>query len=149
MSLIRWDPFREIDSIFNRMTPRSFGSWPRLALGGDDDATLEWAPSANISETDKEYLIRAELPAVKKEDVKVTVDGGMITIQGERKQQSEEKSEKFHRVESVYGSFERSFQLPDKVDTKSIQCESKDGVLTVHIPKTEAAKSKPIEIKVQ
>jgi len=146
MSIVRWDPFSGIESIFDRMMSRS---WPRLALGDEGGARLEWAPSADISETDKEYLIRAELPAVKKEDVNVTVDGGMITIQGERKQQSEEKNEKFHRVESVYGSFERSFSLPENIDTKGIRCESKDGVLTVHIPKTEAAKSKPVEIKVQ
>ncbi|HTT01318.1 MAG TPA: Hsp20/alpha crystallin family protein [Steroidobacteraceae bacterium] len=149
MSLIRWDPFSEIDSIFNRMMPSSLGAEPRVALSDDGSPKFEWAPSADISETDREYLIRAELPAVKKEDVNVAVDGGMITIQGERKQQREEKNEKFHRIESVYGSFARSFSLPDNIDSKSIKCESKEGVLTVHIPKTEAAKSKRVEIKVQ
>jgi HSP20 family protein len=148
-NLTRWDPFSDMESLFNRLMPRSYGSWPRLALDDEGSAKLEWSPSADISETEKEYLVRAELPAVKKEDVKVTVDGGMITIAGERKQQKEEKTEKFHRVESVYGSFSRSFSLPDHVDTKSIKCESQDGVLTVHIPKTEIEKTRPIEIKVQ
>src|ERR1039458_4907335 len=96
---------------------------------------VEWAPSADISETDKEYLIRAELPAVKKEDVKVSYEDGVITIKGERKQQKDEKTEKFHRVESFYGSFERRFSLPDNVDADKIHCESKDGIVTVHIPK--------------
>jgi HSP20 family protein len=82
------------------------------------------------------------LPAVKKEDVQVTYDDGVITIKGERKQQRDEKNEKYHRVESFYGSFERSFSLPDNVNAESIRCESKDGILTVHIPKSETAKQK-------
>jgi len=149
MSMVRWDPFAEMDTLFNRLISRTPGSWPRLAVTDNGSTKFEWSPSADISETEKEYLVRAELPAVKKEDVKVTVDGGMITIEGERKQRKEEKNEKFHRVESVTGSFTRSFTLPDNVDEKNIRCESQDGVLTVHIPKTEIEKRKPIEIKVQ
>jgi HSP20 family protein len=151
-NLVRWDPFNEIDRVdrtFNRMMRRAFAGWPRLSLEGEGGAKLEWAPSADISETDKEYLIRAELPAVKKEDVKVTVDGGMITIEGERKQQKEEKNEKFLQVESFYGSFSRSFALPDDVNADAIRCEDKDGVLTVHMPKTETHKAKPKQITVQ
>jgi len=146
MSLVRWDPFADMDRFFNRMMPASFARWPQLS---SDSGRTEWAPSADISETDKEYVIRASLPAVKKEDVNVTVDGGIITIKGERKQQSENKSEKFHRVESFYGSFERSFSLPDNVNPDAIRCDSKDGILTVHIPKTEPQKSKPKQISVQ
>jgi len=151
-NVVRWDPFNEIDRVdrtFNRMMRRAFAGWPRLSLEGEGGAKLEWAPSADISETDKEYLIRAELPAVKKEDVKVTVDGGMITIEGERKQQKEEKNEKFLQVESFYGSFSRSFALPDDVNADAIRCEDKDGVLTVHMPKTETHKAKPKQITVQ
>lgn len=149
MSLVRWDPFSEFDTLLNRMMPRAFTGWPRMLPSADGGRELEWSPSADISETDKEYLIRAELPAVKKEDVKVTVDGGMITIEGERKQKKENKDEKYHRVESFYGSFSRSFSLPDDTDEKAIKCESTDGVLTVHIPKTKITASKPVEIKVQ
>jgi len=148
-NIVRWDPFSEMDRLFNQLMPRSRLSWPRLALNDDGGSKLEWSPSADISETDKEYLVRAELPAVKKEEVKVTVDGGMLTIEGERKQQKEEKNERFHRVESLYGSFARSFSLPDNVDAAAIRCESKDGVLSVHIPKKEIEKHKPVEIKVQ
>ncbi len=147
MSLISWDPFSEMDTLFNRMMPAGFARFPRLA--GNGDRKYEWSPSADISETDKEYVIRAELPAVKKEDVKVTVDAGMITIKGERKQQKDDKTEKYHRVETFYGSFERSFSLPDNVDAEAIRCESKDGVLTVHIPKVEQQKSQPKQIAVQ
>jgi HSP20 family protein len=146
MSLIRWEPFSEIDRVFNRMMPRLSGAFPRLA-DNEGGAVIEWAPTANISETEKEYLIRAELPAVKKEDLKVTIEQGMLTIEGQRKQQTEEKQEKYHRVESFYGSFSRSFALPENVNADAIRCESKDGVLTVHIPKTE--KEKPKQIAVQ
>lgn len=146
MSLVRWDPFAEVDSLFNRMMPR-LGRWPRLAIEGESGVTFEWSPSADISETDKEYLIRAELPGMKKEDVKVTVSEGVLTIEGERKQQKEEKNERFHRVETQYGSFTRTFSLPDNIKPDGIRCEAKDGVLTVHIPKTEQKKPKEIQVQ--
>ncbi len=149
MSLVRWDPFSDFDTLFNRAWPRTSASWPRIALGDTGEAKVEWAPSADISETEKEYLVRAELPAVRKEDVKVTVDSGMLKIEGERRQRKEDKNEKFHRVESYYGSFVRQFSLPENVDVHGIRCESQDGVLTVHIPKRTIEKPKQIEIKVQ
>jgi HSP20 family protein len=147
MSIVRWEPFGEIDSMFNRLLPSMFNRLPFRTAGSNGD-NLQWAPAADISETDKEYLIRAELPAVKKEDVKVTVDDGMITIEGDRQQQKEEKNEKMHRVESFYGHFTRSFSLPESVDENAIRCESKDGVLTVHIPKAQMQKHQPKQIKV-
>jgi HSP20 family protein len=147
MSLVRWDPFADVDSMFNRLMPSAFLR-SSLAAGGNGKK-LEWSPSADISETDKEYLIRAELPAVKKEDVQVMLDQGVITIKGERKQQTEDKNEKFHRIESFYGSFERSFSLPENINADAIRCESKDGILSVHIPKTETQKQKPKQISVQ
>ena len=108
-----------------------------------------WTPTANISETQKEYLIKAELPEVKKEDVKITLTDGVITISGERKQEQEEIDTNEIRIESFYGTFSRSFSLPDNVDTKGIRAESKDGVLRVHVPKSEVAKSQTIAIDVQ
>jgi len=144
MSLIRFEPFGAVDDMFNRM-PNVFGRWPRTSTGKN----MEWSPSVDISETGAEYLIRAELPAMKKEDVHVTFDDGMITISGERKQRDEQKNEKFHRVESFYGSFSRSFTLPESVSASEIRADSKDGVLTVHVPKTEAPAKKTTEIKVQ
>jgi HSP20 family protein len=148
MSLRRWDPFADMDTIFNRMLPAGLSPWPRLA-GTSGNRKLEWAPSADISETDQEFLIRAELPTVKKEDVQVTLDEGIITIKGERRQQNDNKSEKYHRVESFYGSFERSFALPDNVSADNIRCDSKDGILTVHIPKANMQKTQPKQINVQ
>ncbi len=149
MSLIRWDPFGEVDALFNRLLPSGFARWPQAALEGNGGRKLEWSPSTDISETEKEYVIRATLPAVKKEDVQVTLDAGIITIKGERKQQRDDKNEKYHRVESFYGSFERSFSLPENVNADAIRCESKDGILTVHIPKTEKQEQKPKQISVQ
>ena len=149
MSVVRWEPFSGTDEIFNRMMPGLFARWPRVSLPANGGAKFEWSPSADISETDKEYVIRAELPAVKKEDVRVTVDRGTITIEGERKQEKEDKSEKFHRVESFYGSFARSFSLPENVNADAIRCESKDGVLVVHIPKPDTTTPKAKQIKVE
>jgi len=149
MSLIRWDPFSDMDAMFNRMLSGNFARWPRVSPGSQEGRKIEWSPSADISETDKEYVIRAELPAVKKEDVQVTFEEGIITIKGERRQQKDDKDEKYHRVESFYGSFERAFSLPDNVNSDAIRCESKDGILTVHIPKTEIVKQKAKQISVQ
>ena len=149
MSLIRWDPFGEVDALFNRLLPSGLARWPQAALEGNGGRKLAWSPSTDISETGKEYVIRATLPAVNKEDVQVTLDAGIITIKGERKQQRDDQNEKYHRVESFYGSFERSFSLPENVNADAIRCESKDGILTVHIPKTEKQEQKPKQISVQ
>jgi HSP20 family protein len=123
--------------------------WPRLAPEQNGGRVIEWSPAADISETDKEYMIRAELPAVRKEDVQVTFDAGVITIKGQRKQRTEDKKEKFHRIESFCGTFERSFSLPENVDAEGISCQSKDGVLTVHLPKTVVKSEQPKTISVQ
>ena len=110
MNLIRWEPFNAVDEMFNRF-PALFGRWPRYF--GNEDAELGWVPAADISETDKEYLIRATLPDVRKEDVAVTFADGMLTVSGERQRKEEHKDEKFHKVESFYGKFSRTFALPD------------------------------------
>ena len=108
----------------------------------------EWAPPVDITEDDKEYLIKTELPEVRKEDVKVTVENGILSISGERKFEKEAKGKKYHRVERAYGNFVRSFGLPDDVDANKVDAKFSDGVLTVHVAKSEAAKPKQVEIKV-
>ena len=145
MSMVRWDPFASLDDMFSRM-PNVFGRWPRLSSDGD---TAEWSPTVDISETDTEYLLKAQLPAVKREDVHVTYDDGMLTISGERKQEKEQKGEKFHRIESFHGAFSRSFTLPEKIEAGSIRADAKDGVITVHVPKSKIEARKPTEIKIQ
>jgi HSP20 family protein len=145
MNLTNWEPFRDLEEFVNRMAP-ALTRW-RGEIDGNGQA-VQWSPTADISETDREYIVRAELPGVARKDVKVTVEDGVLTLSGERQYQKEDKSERFHRMERFQGSFARSFSLPDCADASAISAESKDGTLTVHIPKTESAKPKAIEVKV-
>ncbi|HEY0942615.1 MAG TPA: Hsp20/alpha crystallin family protein [Steroidobacter sp.] len=146
MNITRWEPFRDLDDMFRQYSP--FFSRALRRFEGEED--VKWRPVADISETDTEYLIKAELPEVKKEDVKVTFENGQLTISGERRHESKQKNENELRVESFYGSFARSFMLPDNVDPKNIRAESKDGVLRVRIPKTTPTKpEQPIAIEVK
>jgi len=105
-------------------------------------------PPVDIEEDDREYLLKAELPGMKKEDVTLKVEGGTLSISGERKEEKEEKDKKHHRVERSYGAFVRSFALPEAVLSEKVSAEFKDGILTVHVPKDEKAKPKAIEVKV-
>ena len=113
-ALAQWNQYRELEALRHGLGSL-FGRAPvRLPEGQEEQITVpEWAPLVDISEDDKEYLIKAELPEVKKEDVKVTAEEGTLTIMGERKFEKEEKGRKYHRVERSYGSFGRSFSLPD------------------------------------
>lgn len=145
MNITRWEPFREVEDMFRQYSP--FFSRALRRFEGDE---AKWRPVADISETDTEYTIKAELPEVKKEDVKVSFEQGVLTISGERRQEKKQKDENEIRVESFYGSFSRSFSLPDNVDAKAIRAESKDGVLRVRIPKTtpsQPEKAIAIEVK--
>jgi len=148
-TLTRWDPFKEVEDLQNRLSTL-FGRAPvRQKNGAEESITVaEWAPLVDITEDDTEYLIKAELPEVKKDDVKVAVDNGVLAISGERKLEKEEKDKKYHRVERSYGSFVRTFIVPDDADAEKVNAEFKDGVLKVHLPKSEKAKPKQIEVKV-
>lgn len=147
MTLVRWDPFRELEDMSERLN-RVF-SRPTLRNTGKENLTVaDWMPTVDISETESEYQIKAELPEVRKEDVKVTVENGVLTLQGERRQEKEEKGRRFHRVERSYGSFVRSFTLPESVDEGGVKAEYKDGVLALHLPKSEKVKPKAIDVKV-
>ena len=143
MNLVRWEPFYAMENMFTRL-PGYFGQWPQPGRG----EYFDWAPPVDISETDTEYVFRAVLPAVRKEDVKVTYEDGMLTLSGERAYNEEQKDEKFHKVESFYGNFSRSFVLPEAIDADAITAEAKEGVLTVHVPKTKM-ETKKLGIKVQ
>jgi len=148
MNLVKWDPIRELEDVSNRLN-RLFGrSLARTESGSDTLAMNDWTPSTDISETDTAYLIKAEIPGVNREDVKVTLQDGMLTIRGERRQEKEEKDKKFHRIERTYGSFVRSFRMPDDADESAIKAEFKDGMLNVTLGKSEKAKPKAIEVSV-
>jgi HSP20 family protein len=148
MTLVRWDPFREFEDMSNRLHRMYSRPAPPQANGNEAIVVADWAPSVDVSETDGAYQIKAEIPDVKKENVKVTLDDGVLTIQGERKLEKEEKGKKYHRVERSYGSFVRSFALPDLVDEVNVKAEFKDGVLNLTLPKSEKVKPKAIEVTV-
>ena len=145
MVMLRWEPFREIENALRRFSPLYM---PDNGVARDETAARTWMPLANISESENEYLIKIELPDVKKEDVKIAVADGIITISGERKLEREDKAENAIRVESMYGAFARSFVLPDCVEANSIRAEAKDGVLRIHVPKAETKKPGPLAIEV-
>jgi HSP20 family protein len=143
-----WDPFAELREISDRLN-RSFAGAPFYTQGDKQAlANIDWTPSVNVSETDKAYLIRGDIPDVKKEDIKISAENGMLTIEGERKQQKSEQSERFHRVESSYGRFVRRFTLPDDADESAIEANYKDGSLTVRVPKAAGKEPKAKQIKV-
>ncbi len=150
MALItRWDPFRELDELNNRLGTLFGRGLARREPDSKETMTVSaWTPLVDIIEDEKEYLIKAELPEVNKEDLKVLVEDGILSISGERKTEKEEKGKRFHRVERVYGSFSRSFTVPDDADPAKVNAEFKDGVLRVRLAKTERAKPKTIDIKV-
>ena len=153
--LTRWEPFRrqlnpwrELADVEQRLSAL-WGRTPTKAEGQKESISVaEWSPLVDITEDDKEYLIKAELPEIKKEDVKLTVQDNVLAISGERKYEKEEKDKKYHRVERAYGSFLRSFTLPEDADGSKVAAEYKDGILTVHLPKSEKAKPKSIDVKV-
>jgi len=147
--ITRWDPFKELEDMQSRLST-IFGRAPvRKDTGKEEAMTIaEWAPLVDISEDEKEYLIKAELPEIKKEEVKVMVQDDVLTISGERTLEKEEKGKKHHRVERAYGSFSRSFTLPEDADPGKVNAEFKDGVLKIHLAKSEKAKPKSVEVKV-
>lgn len=141
MQMTTWHPFQEMENFFHQHSPRFDLRPDRLFYKGGHDI-VEWSPSADITETKKEYLVKVELPDVDKEDIHVSVRDGTLTIEGERTHSDEEEDKTYHRVESFYGQFLRSFTLPSNVDESKLKADSKKGVLRVHLPKT---KHLPIE----
>ena len=148
-ALKRWNQLKDLEALRQGLGGLLGGS-PMHRPEGEEEpvAVAEWSPLVDISEDDKEYLIKAELPDVKKEDVKVTAEEGTLTIMGERKFEKKEENRKYHRIERAYGTFARSFSLPNDASPAKVTAEFKDGVLTVHLVKDEKAKPQQIEVKV-
>lgn len=145
MNLVRFDPFRELETLSNRLNRIFAGS---IASPDDLDSFGAWAPAMDVEEADKEYVVKTDLPDVKKADVKIGIDDGVLTIEGERKQEKDEKTKKFHRVERVYGKFVRRLVLPTNIDAPHVSAEFKEGVLTVHLPKTTVSTPRSVEVEV-
>jgi HSP20 family protein len=130
MSLLsKWEPLREIEDLMSRSWP-----WP-AGRGSSLVSVSDWNPRVDISEADDHYEIQADIPGVAKDDLKVTVDNGVVTLQGERRQEKEEDTKRLHRVERFYGGFMRSFTLPQDADPSVLKASARDGQLTVTIPK--------------
>jgi HSP20 family protein len=142
------DPLRQLQERFDRMFGGGFEPFWK-AFGEENWSLSTWAPACDIYENDTEIVVKAELPEVKKEDVHVSFENGVLTIRGERKLSEETKRENYRRLERSYGEFTRSFTLPSFVDAGKINAEFKDGLLRVTMAKREDAKPKQIEVKVK
>ena len=146
-----WNPLREMDEAQNRFNPFFLAGFPnRMGSGEIHSLTVaDWSPEVDISEDNRGYLLKADLPEMKKDDVRVTVEDGILCVSGERKTEKEDQKKKFHRIERSFGTFRRSFTLPEDADSTKVTAEFHDGVLKVHLPTTPVARSKAIEVKVK
>jgi len=160
MTLIRWRPLHDVTAWnpgsdlwgeFSNMHHDIDRMFDRFLQGGtsNDGNVSSWLPAVDIVERDADYVVKIEVPGVKKEDIKITVADDVLTIRGEKKQEKESKEKNYHRVERAYGSFQRSFTLPSFVQSDKIKASYDNGVLTIALPKVEEAKPKEIEVKVK
>ena len=141
MNLVHFNPFKEMDSLFSRFRHDMNGDFNLQSFTQSD-----WVPPVDINESDKDFLITVEVPQIDKHDIKVQVQNGMLNISGERKYENEDK--KAHRIERYYGSFQRSFKLPDNVKEDEIHADHKNGVLYLSLPKSEETTPALLDIKV-
>lgn len=148
MAIVRWDPVRELVAMHGRLN-RLFEDFGH---GQEDDVMTrgDWMPAVDIYQTDKhEVVLKAELPGLKREDVELRVENNTLTIRGERRQEKEVTKEHYHRIERAYGSFSRSFTLPNAIDTDKVRAEYRDGVLTVTMPMREESKPRQIQVEIK
>ena len=141
MNLVKWEPFRELSSIRGQMDRLLESFFKR-----EGSANGLWTPSVDLSETEGEFVIKADIPGVEEKDLSVTLSGNTLLLKGERREEKEDKGKQFHKVERSYGSFQRSIPLPDVVDAERISADYQNGVLVVHLPKTASAQPKKIKI---
>ncbi|WP_456457534.1 Hsp20/alpha crystallin family protein [Nitratifractor sp.] len=148
MRVTQFDPFKEFQNM-----QKTFEYMNRLMQSVEKVAqeapSVDFVPAVNTRETEDAYYIEVDLPGVKKEDITIDVKDNVLTISGERKIEEERKEDDFYRVESIYGTFERSFTLPEDVDVDKIEAEAKDGVLTVKIPKAQSVEKTPKKIEIK
>lgn len=148
--IVRWNPFRDLEDMQNRMAAL-FAPDPLRIIDPNREEKLsatDWMPAVDITEDEKEFLLKTDLPEMKKEDVHVTFENGVLTITGERHAEKEEKNRRYHRIEREHGRFLRRFTLPENADATRIVAEFKDGVLLLRLPKSEKARAKVVEVKI-
>ena len=143
MSITRWDPFRNLSTLQDQVNRLFETNFPARS---DNSALTTWAPAVDIYETENELVIKADLPEMDEKELDVRVENNMLTLRGERKFEQKVKEDNYLRIERTYGSFSRSFSLPNTVNTEAIKAEYKNGVLRVELPKR--AESKPKQVKV-
>lgn len=146
MNLIKFNPWREMDTFSDRFNRFFDGTFLPAHWLKEESRLNDWAPSVDVYDDDKKIVIKAEIPGVDKKDIHVDVKDGVLTLSGERTHENEVKEENFHRKERVFGKFQRSFTLPEGLDPDSIAADYKDGVLKIEIPKPEEKKSKKISV---
>lgn len=145
MAIIRWDPFRDLASLRDRMN-RMFED---AAAGRAEDrelASSTWAPAVDVYETEEEMVLAAEVPGLEDKDIEIKVEDNTLSIRGERKFEKETKEENYHRIERAYGTFSRTFTLPNTVDQERIRAEHENGVLRIHLPKRSETKPRKVKI---
>jgi HSP20 family protein len=147
MAIVRWEPLKDLmtaQTDFGRLLREAFGPFS----GETELSTRAWAPAVDIYETDNDIVLKAELPGVEPKDVEVRVEDNTLYLKGERKFEKEVKEQNYHRVERSYGTFARSFSLPNSINAEKVKAEFKDGLLTITMPKREEAKPKTVKIDV-
>ena len=146
MAVIKWDPFRDLNILQDRMN-RLFEDTGRGIRRGEEPAsTTIWSPAVDIYETEGEIVVQAELPGMDRKDISLNLENNVLTIRGDRQFKKETKEDNYHRIERSYGGFSRSFSIPTSVDEDRIRADYKDGVLRIALPKKEQAKPKQIQI---
>ena len=147
MKPAKWDPYHEVDEFLEKYSKPV--DWPFRGGKNLTSRTSDWAPRVDISETDEKFIVRAELPGIDRKDININIEDHVLSIRGESKQEKAEENEQFQRIERYYGTYCRSFSLPENVDEEKIEAGFKDGLLTLSIPKTGSSKPKSIEVKVK
>ncbi len=148
MAIVRWEPFRDMLTAQREFDRLFRGAFRPAAVGEEEASTRTWAPPVDIFENGDNLVLKAELPGINPDDVEVRVEDNTLYLKGERKFEKEVKEQSYHRVERSYGTFTRTFSLPNSVDSDKVGAEYKDGVLTLTMPKKEEAKPKTIKINV-
>ncbi|HEY3176291.1 MAG TPA: Hsp20/alpha crystallin family protein [Candidatus Polarisedimenticolia bacterium] len=149
MTLTRWDPFRDLVNLQERMNRLFEDSMSRSKTTDQEMPMGAWTPPVDIFETPELVILRADLPGIDQKDIDVRIENSSLTLRGERRFLKEAKDEDYHRIERSYGTFSRSFQLPGSIDQTKIQAIHKDGVLEVHLPKREDTRPKQIKVDVK
>jgi HSP20 family protein len=146
MAIIRWDPFRDMVTLREKMNRMFEDVFTGRTDEGKDFAAGTWAPSVDIFETEKELVLTAEVPGIDEKDIEIKVEDNTLSLKGERKFEKETKEESYHRIERSYGSFYRAFALPDSINSEKIQATHENGVLKITMPKKNARQPRKVKI---